>query len=102
MELPHVYTFAVQWSSEEGTDKEEIERFFALLPSSLELSAFLRVGKANLDTSDSSFVFRGFICYYGRHYVAYFYSEKFDSWVHFDDSHLSKVGHFQQVIDRCV
>jgi len=48
MELPHVYTFATQWSSAgEGADRSEIERLFTLIPPSLELSAFLRVGKSN-------------------------------------------------------
>jgi len=28
----------------------------------------------------TNFVFRGMICYYGRHYWAYFYSESFDTW----------------------
>jgi len=34
--------------------------------------------------------------------VAYFYSEKQDSWVQYDDKNLSKIGNFQNVIDRCV
>lgn len=106
MELPHVYTFAPQWSSAgEGAEREEIERLFALIPPSLELSAFLRVGQSNWQKrseTDSQFVFRGFISFYGRHYVAYFYSEREDSWVRFDDSSVSKVGNFQKVIEKCV
>jgi len=32
------------------------------------------------DDSDDLFVMRGLIVYYGKHYWAYFYSEKFDGW----------------------
>ena len=28
----------------------------------------------------SKFALRGMITYYGRHYIAYFYSAKFDTW----------------------
>ena len=42
------------------------------------------------------------ITYYGRHYVAYFYSQKYDTWVQFNDSHLKSVGNFKEVARRCV
>jgi len=29
---------------------------------------------------NSLYILRGMICYYGRHYWAYFYSETFDVW----------------------
>ena len=42
------------------------------------------------------------VCYYGRHYWAYFYSEHLDSWLKFDDEKLTKVGSFQSVVDLSV
>jgi ubiquitin C-terminal hydrolase len=48
------------------------------------------------------FVLRGMICYYGRHYWAYFYSEQHDVWFQFNDETLRKVGCFQDVIDKSV
>jgi ubiquitin C-terminal hydrolase len=48
----------------------------------------------------TNFIFRGMICYYGRHYWAYFYSESFDTWFQFDDEHLRKIGNFSQVIEK--
>ena len=47
-------------------------------------------------------MFRGFITYYGKHYMAYFYSEKLDYWLHFDDSRISEVGNFEAVIEKCL
>ena len=32
--------------------------------------------------------FRGFITYYGKHYMAYFYQEGIDQWIKFDDANV--------------
>ncbi len=34
----------------------------------------------------AEYVLRGFICYYGRHYFAYFYSTTEDQWLLYDDA----------------
>lgn len=31
---------------------------------------------------------RGFITYYGKHYMAYFYQEGLDQWIKFDDANV--------------
>ena len=40
------------------------------------------------------YVFRGMIVFYGRHYTAYFYSERFDAWYRFDDEKISREGNW--------
>ena len=40
--------------------------------------------------------------YYGRHYYAYFYSEKYDTWFQFDDAKIRWIGNFKDVVDRCI
>ena len=52
--------------------------------------------------STTNFVLRGMICYYGKHYWAYFYSESFDTWLQFDDQNLRKIGNFTQVIEKSI
>jgi ubiquitin C-terminal hydrolase len=48
------------------------------------------------------YVLRGFITFYGLHYIAYFYSEKFDTWYQFNDETISAVGCFKDVKKKCL
>lgn len=53
--------------------------------------------------SDSTlFILRGFITFYGLHYISYFYSEKFDTWYQFNDESISAVGSFKDVRKKCI
>jgi ubiquitin C-terminal hydrolase len=42
------------------------------------------------------------VVYYGRHYTAYFYSEKHDGWFYYDDEKIKKIGNWADVIKNCV
>lgn len=42
------------------------------------------------------------ITFYGRHYMAYFYSDKFNTWAMFDDENIRPVGNFRTVMQKCV
>lgn len=48
------------------------------------------------------YIFRGMIVFYGRHYMAYFYSERHDAWYRFDDESINRVGNWADVCDKCV
>jgi hypothetical protein len=48
------------------------------------------------------FILRGFITFYGLHYISYFYSEKFDTWYQFNDENISAVGSFKEVKKKCL
>ncbi len=41
------------------------------------------------------------IVFYGRHYMAYFYSEKHDGWYLFDDENIKKIGNWSSVKQHC-
>ena len=68
----------------------------------LNLSRVYRVCEVSDSPSNATYVFRGMIVYYGRHYWAYFYSQKFDTWFQFDDEKISRIGNFADVVDKCV
>ena len=34
--------------------------------------------------------------------MAYFYSDKYDTWIQFDDDHIKPVGNFKSIIKKCV
>ena len=42
------------------------------------------------------------ITFYGKHYMAYFYSEKFDQWAQFNDESIKKIGNFKEVTKKCI
>ena len=45
-----------------------------LLKPLIELKKFLKIK----EDEDTTFVFRGMITYYGKHYMAFFYAQIFD------------------------
>lgn len=55
-------------------------------------------------TSESTthYALRGLITFYGLHYIAYFYSAKFDTWYQFNDASIKQIGSFKDVRDRCI
>ncbi|XP_055330238.1 inactive ubiquitin carboxyl-terminal hydrolase 54-like [Paramacrobiotus metropolitanus] len=45
----------------------------------------------------------GMVCFYGRHYSAFFYHAPYQTWMHFDDATVQTVGpEWAQVVRRCV
>jgi hypothetical protein len=50
----------------------------------------------------TKYIFRGMVVLGLEHYIAYFYSEKYDCWMQFDDHVISKIGSFQDVTEKCL
>ena len=63
---------------------------------------FLKVEASAKTEMTTTYVLRGLIMYYGRHYYAYFYSEKYDCWFRFDDAMIKWVGNFEDVVNACM
>lgn len=56
-----------------------------------------------LESKESTyFILRGFITFYGLHYIAYFYSAKYDNWFQFNDESIKQIGNFEDVRKRCL
>ena len=92
-------------------DRPTIRKIYSLMVPKLSLNQIYHVSQQqssqNLggqgSTSNSMiYIFRGMIVYYGRHYWAYFYSQKFDAWFQFDDAKITRIGNWEDVCDRCV
>jgi hypothetical protein len=65
--------------------------------------------KTNSEVEEQSFeyVFRGMVCYYGRHYVGFFASrsieqdgKEMERWFLFDDTRVKRVGTWEEVRSR--
>lgn len=93
LDQPSVYTIGLQYIDEE-MGKKDLAVLYGLLSPTLAIDKIMEVSQTTKNRS-CVFVLRGMICYYGRHYWAYFYSEQNDSWLKFDDEKLTKCGNFK-------
>ena len=83
-------------------DRPELRKLWGLLPPKLDLKKFMKVTLDEGKPTCTQYVLRGIIVYYGRHYWAYFYSQKFDRWYQFNDERLTSIGDFKAVIEKAV
>jgi len=98
--VPEVFALQCVWSSPE-TERADIEALLRTIPQELHVDQFLSVQGSGQDKQAYSYRFRGMICYYGRHYMAIFYSSAFQSFVMFDDKRVSNLGDWNAVLERC-
>ncbi|CAH0477979.1 unnamed protein product [Peronospora belbahrii] len=112
--LPMVFCISIIWSSSH-VEKTDIKDWMVLLSSQCttgdngdELRQALDLGRIfRLDNStevSSLYLFRGLVCYYGRHYVGFFASRSVDEagvererWFLFDDTRVKLVGTWADV-----
>jgi hypothetical protein len=64
--------------------------------------AFESSSESSKSSSESILQIRGFIAYYGRHYVAFFYTFALKAWLLFDDQRVERIGAWNQVKFRCL
>ena len=81
LDVPNCFALGLQY---ENIDCEmttaDLTTLYSLIPNKLDISKFLQITNSAKSQMTTTYVFRGVIMYYGRHYYAYFYSEKYDCW----------------------
>ena len=103
LELPQIFTIGFQYADiDMQYDRTTLRKLYYMLEPKLNLSRIYKVSEVSDSPSNATYVVRGLIVYYGKHYWAYFYSQKFDTWFQFDDEHISRIGNFQDVIEKVV
>lgn len=84
LELPMIFTLGLQYPDiDMDMDRNTIRKLYNLLLPKLNLAKIYKMGKSfsnSSSPSNATYVMRGMVVYYGRHYWAYFYSQKFDTW----------------------
>jgi hypothetical protein len=93
---------SIVWPSPNISGKE-LHAFSHIIPHQLDLRHVFSLGgeAAEVPEHDSLYLFRGMVCYYGKHYVSFFQSQsKQGHWYLFDDRHVYLVGSWDQVRDR--
>ncbi|CCI49805.1 unnamed protein product [Albugo candida] len=103
--FPMVFTISILWSTASASCKQ-VETLMSNITNRLDLAkAFVAGGPAaHLYRGGirTTYRLRGFVCYYGKHYVAIFYSTTHKIWLLFDDSRVVEVGTWSQVVAKCL
>eukprot|EP00736_Rhodelphis_marinus_P006431 Rmarinus@m.16478 len=98
LNTPQVFLVSLAWN----TASASVDQIRTVLePVNLKLS--LENLNKSVPESELRFILQGMICYYGCHYVAFFYNSIQRTWVMFDDATVRPVGdHWEDVRDRCL
>ncbi|KAF4317533.1 hypothetical protein BBO99_00003079 [Phytophthora kernoviae] len=103
--FPMVFAVSILWATSSAT-KEQVEGVLNNIDDRLDLAKcfdaagpVIRFKNGGLRTT---YRLRGFVCYYGRHYVALFYSTAHKMWLLFDDSRVLEMGSWSNVVAECL
>ncbi|TYZ56924.1 hypothetical protein PybrP1_001907 [[Pythium] brassicae (nom. inval.)] len=103
--FPMVFAMSVLWATTSAT-KEQVRSLLSNFADRVDLAkCFDAAGPAVRFRNGgvrTTYRLRGLVCYYGRHYVALFYSTAHKMWLLFDDSRVIEVGSWQNVINECL
>jgi hypothetical protein len=116
LQLPMVFATSIIWASDH-VDKSDVKGWLELLSTqnarakngsddqqTLDLGKIFRVDQTSHGSSE--YVFRGMVCYYGRHYVGFFKSRTVENgvsqerWFLFDDTRVKLIGSWDDVRSR--
>jgi hypothetical protein len=97
--FPEVFAIGLGWQDEPS--KEQIARVLDTISEIIDIGVIFKLsnesGSGSKSSSNSRILkLRGFISYYGKHYVAFFYSEILRTWLLFDDQRVERVGSWRQ------
>ncbi|KAL4110281.1 hypothetical protein PRIC1_001973 [Phytophthora ramorum] len=103
--FPMVFAVSILWATTSAT-KEQVQGVLENIDDRLDLAKcfdaagpVIRFKNGGLRTT---YRLRGFVCYYGRHYVALFYSTAHKMWLLFDDSRVLEMGPWSNVVAECL
>jgi len=94
---PKVFTIGLVWESPHPLS-DEIKKQFKLIQKRINLRHLFQDSGI-----DAPYKLKGMICYYGKHYNAYFYNEMKQIWCLFDDAMVKEVGDtWKGVKKKCI
>ncbi|TDH64972.1 hypothetical protein CCR75_008052 [Bremia lactucae] len=103
--FPMVFAVSILWTTQSAT-KEQVQGVLENIDDRLDLAKcfeaagpVIRFKNGGLRTT---YRLRGFVCYYGRHYVALFYSTAHKMWLLIDDSRVLEMGPWSNVVSECL
>ncbi|RHY28856.1 hypothetical protein DYB32_005650 [Aphanomyces invadans] len=107
--IPHiVFSHQIYDRHVNSPPKEDIQTLLSTISDTLDLSeAFSVDGEAAkmaqvLHGIRAQYRFKGFVCYYGKHYFAFFFSTAHQLWLLFDDNKVTDIGKWTDVVEQYV
>lgn len=88
------------WSTDH-TSKEDAFATLRVINDRLDLTRAFSTKTPSPQNAQPKHHFRGFVCYYGQHYFAFFYSTAHRSWLLFDDNTVRRIGNWESVVQKC-
>ncbi|KAJ0395658.1 hypothetical protein ATCC90586_006205 [Pythium insidiosum] len=103
--FPMVFAMSVLWATNNAT-KEQIQGLLANISERVDLAKCFDASGPAIKFRNggirTTYRLRGFVCYYGRHYIALFYSTAHKAWLLFDDSRVLEIGTWEKVEQECL
>uniref|UniRef100_A0A7S1NCR5 USP domain-containing protein n=1 Tax=Eutreptiella gymnastica TaxID=73025 RepID=A0A7S1NCR5_9EUGL len=92
--VPPIVAFVLAW----GNDRSTREQLTSITTNMLQTLNLDQVYRMAADVrGPHPYSLRGLICFYGHHYVAYFWNRVLDEWVYLDDSYVRPLGSWANV-----
>eukprot|EP01114_Cavostelium_apophysatum_P014332 TRINITY_DN3689_c0_g1_i4.p1 TRINITY_DN3689_c0_g1~~TRINITY_DN3689_c0_g1_i4.p1 ORF type:complete len:590 (+),score=108.12 TRINITY_DN3689_c0_g1_i4:1276-3045(+) len=92
---PKIFTIGFVWDSD-SPNSDDIKQTLDLIDQTLDLSQVYG------GIAESPYELKGMICYYGKHYDAYFFDQQKGQWWIFDDARVRPVAEqWRQIKQRC-
>lgn len=100
LKLPMVFGVSLVWESDSTTPTQLKCILRIVAQQRLDLRSMFQFGGEAAQSSNICYVFKGMVCFYGRHYVSFFYSSRSQQWYLFDDSKVKAIGSWEAVYNR--
>lgn len=103
--FPMVFAVSILWATQSAT-KKQVQGVFDNINTRMDLAKCFDAAGPVIRFKNggqrTTYRLRGFVCYYGRHYVALFYSTAHKMWLLFDDSRVLQIGSWSDVVSECL
>lgn len=95
-----VFAMSILWATDSASTGQ-VQQLLSNITNRIDLA---KAFDASVPTGAFRTIYhlRGFVCYYGRHYVAVFYSSAHKTWLLFDDSRVLDLGAWNGVVTQCL
>ncbi|OWA51518.1 Inactive ubiquitin carboxyl-terminal hydrolase 54 [Hypsibius exemplaris] len=99
---PDIITIGLAWPSEKP-NVQTVSDTLQAIDTNICLCHLYHSARETEWASSAVHHLVGMICFYGRHYVSFFYHSRYQKWMHFDDASVKVIGaDFSQVLAKCI
>jgi len=98
---PEIFIVNLVWD-QISPSRDEISECFSMIENEIEMRDIFSMADCE-ENANSKYHLCGMICYYGKHYEAYFENKESDTWWIFDDTLVKVVSNdWNSVKEHCI